>query len=205
MGSIRRTPCSMHMPKYESHGGHIYCSVKGCDFHCSDKKPSTMSMHVSIKHKPATYDCPYGCDKKFSNKTFLRQHIASNHNDEKKFKCTKCNFTCKTKGTMLQHDIRHYNIKSLFKPSCEGHVECLGCNKVITKGSRIYHAARCFETNINTKSILTNRRVEDLEMEARGVPLCGVTPEFDNWLDKVFGEENYVAEPLDVCLPATPV
>lgn len=215
MGSVRRTSTYYsHIPKYEEHGGHLYCNVPGCGYHCSSKKQSTMSMHNRNIHSKPTLPCLY-CDKLFVNKTFLNQHIKSHHSDEKTMKCTQCNFTCKTKGTLYAHIARHYNYRRLFQKTWSvAHRLCSGCEKMVSIEAMPYHAAKCMGANSKTKALLTSFKGKaDPQPEDTYVhtyeqvgenedPLMRITDEHIIALDAIMYDDP---TPLDCCIPCSPI
>jgi len=206
MGSVRRT-ASLRIPKYEEHGGRIYCNVPGCGYHCSNKKQSTMSMHCRNLHSKPTLPCLH-CDELFVNKTFLNQHIRSHHSNEKTMKCTQCNFTCKTKGTLYAHIARHYNYKRLFKKSWSvSHMLCVGCDKMVSIQAMPYHALKCMKANGKTKELLDPQPIDTYvhtyeQVGEKEESLMRIADEHIIALDAIMYDDP---TPLDCCIPCSPI
>lgn len=211
MGSIRTSADTFRFPKYEEHGGRIYCDVPGCGYHCSSKKKSTLSMHRRNLHSKPTLPCLH-CDKLFVNKTFLNQHIRAHHTDERTIKCDQCNFTCKTKGTLLAHVARHYNYKRLFKKTWSvSHMQCTGCETMVSIEAMPYHASKCMGANSKTKDLLTCFKDKvDTQSHDTYVPQVGeyeepcmsISDQHIIALDAIMYEDP---TPLDCCIPCSPI
>ena len=122
----------------------IYRQCPKCDYRT--EKASTMSMHLSMKHKnKRKHKCTI-CYETFAQKTTLTHHYVNNH--------TKPDIHCaypgcdKTFHTDCSHKI-HYTRKhmkniELFVPtSFKGFVKCVECNFECKTAAMFYHVANC--------------------------------------------------------------
>ena len=120
------------------------CQIHSCDFRTH--KPSTMSMHISMKHtKNKSHECPI-CHEMFSVKTQLQHHFVNNH-CEPDIVCRypQCDKKFKNETSHKIHYARvHMKHILKFKPNFnEGYVQCQYCEHVCKPGGMYYHSANC--------------------------------------------------------------
>lgn len=122
----------------------VYRDCHWCDFRTN--KSSTMSMHVSMKHKKhKTHECPI-CHELFVAKTQLQHHFVNNHCEAdipclfkgctKKFKnetTHKIHYT----RVHMKHTIKFRHDFSI------GYVRCQYCEHVCKPAGMYYHTAIC--------------------------------------------------------------
>lgn len=86
------------------------------------------NCNITIINNPVRYACMYdGCEKDYSTKNNLKQHIDNFHKEIKKFTCNICGYKCNHKSTIRRHKENHENIK---KYSCD--IE--GCGYICNEG-----------------------------------------------------------------------
>ena len=61
------------------------------------------NMDISRKKKEANMKECEICHKKFCNKSYLRDHIASVHEGKKPFKCSICDYKYSGKSSLTRH------------------------------------------------------------------------------------------------------
>ena len=130
------------------------CSICGFTTH----KPSTFSMHVSMKHKTRTPHKCVDCGKEFKVKTQLQHHRINYHSRVKQpclYHGCKCQF--KTLTSHKVHYMRkHMKSHEMFYPNGDNTVACSTCHQTFTNKAIFYHLASCYPQSpfINYKPLL---------------------------------------------------
>ena len=86
---------SQHMRVHKDYSCHL-CDHKALTQQAYDK-------HMSYKHN-LNFNC-FMCDFKAEEHRQLREHYESTHEGKKEYKCTKCDYTCKTSTDLGHHKI----------------------------------------------------------------------------------------------------
>lgn len=86
---------SQHMRVHKDYSCHL-CDHKALTQQAYDK-------HMSYKHN-LNFNC-FLCDFKAEEHWQLREHYESTHEGKKEYKCTKCDYTCKTSTDLGHHKI----------------------------------------------------------------------------------------------------
>ena len=126
-----------------------------CDY--STQKASTLSMHISMKHKKRNkHICPI-CRDGFSQKTQLEHHFVNQHCPAD-IPCLdlSCPVKFKTATNQQTHYIRKHMTPDLLytASNTKGYKRCLSCPHIARTNSIQYHVAQCsplspFCTEIN--------------------------------------------------------
>ena len=74
-------------------------------------------LHTTIRH-----ECQW-CDKWFTRKDALKQHIENNHEDGE-YPCDECSMVCTSNTRLYNHKYRIHR-----KPEMEKNIECDQCDK----------------------------------------------------------------------------
>lgn len=116
---------------------------KYCEY--TTNNSSTLSMHISMKHRRVfRHRCPY-CYVVFIEKTQLEHHIMNNHTD-KNIECPfdSCDKIFRTKTTMKIHYVRkHLKNRELFGIDSFGELFCYTCREYFKNSAMYYHQAIC--------------------------------------------------------------
>lgn len=120
------------------------CPVPSCNFRTCNG--STMSMHISMKHRrQKSHECPI-CHEMFSVKTQLQHHFVNNHCEpDIVCKHPQCNKKFKTDASHKIHYARVHmkHILQFEADFNEGYVKCQYCEHVCKPGGMYYHSANC--------------------------------------------------------------
>ena len=110
------------------------------------EKASTLSMHISMKHKSKRAHQCYFCHKRFSQATQLQHHII-NHHSKPQIHCKEpsCNAVFKNETSHKIHYVRrHMKHLHLFeRSSMPGMRHCLSCGTFTAPSAMYYHVAIC--------------------------------------------------------------
>ena len=112
----------------------------------STEKASTLSMHISMKHKKSKkHKCPE-CDQSFAQKTQLEHHFVNQH-CEADIECPHpdCTLKFKTTANQKSHYVRnHLNHLSLFSTCIPKTMkQCKRCGHQAKTAAMYYHVAHC--------------------------------------------------------------
>lgn len=124
-----------------------YCIYKNC--HGVFNSIATWRQHLISVHGKRQYTCKWvGCDKKFSLKFALDNHMLS-HSEEKKFVCDFCGYKTRFKSTMINH-VRNHDKFTNFNCLCAycQAVKAGGEKVVKSDGKQLHrcHIENCDET-----------------------------------------------------------
>ena len=140
-----------------------------CDWKCDSLKKTTYSMHISAKHTQEVgralnpYVCTQ-CDKRFSARAFLNQHIA-NHHKITFHDCpdTNCSYQAKNKQAIMSHYASQH-LPNIVK-KCRETGCCTNCSR--TNSVTPYHIASCHP---DSPFLKTNPQIDD-EITSHTYPL----------------------------------
>ncbi len=113
---------------------------------------NTMHYHYKTHDEKKEYECDK-CNKSFTAKQTLDNHIRAKHTKEKElWECTKCDFKNLTKGNCRIHYVRMHcksKVEKILDETDNGFA-CKTCNKTY-KGatSFYYHAYDCLQIKKN--------------------------------------------------------
>jgi hypothetical protein len=124
-----------------------HCGVTKC-------RQNTMYYHIKKHTGELNYKCET-CDKRFVQKSGLKQHVAQVHPEVAMtdttnmyanvlWKCPCCEHSCRMKANLLIHIARKHCIKWI-PADAEDHA-CSGCEKEFSSSTAYYyHAIQCFK------------------------------------------------------------
>lgn len=90
-----------------------------CDY--AGRSRSNLKTHMNRHNKDRCHVCDL-CGKTFKSKVTLKSHRLSHSSEGKRFQCTKCDFTCVSKPSLLRHMEQHAEFKPFRCAHC--HYSC---------------------------------------------------------------------------------
>lgn len=83
------------------------CTICNKDYFTESRLKVHMRAHLPEKDR-LTVPCPY-CDRKFSQRCSMRQHINGFHRQMRPYICDQCGRRCKTMAALNEHQLVHTN------------------------------------------------------------------------------------------------
>ena len=105
----------MHLSIHNPNGGES--SIDTSHSRSKHKKEQEVIGNTSPSKEQKTPFKSKACDRIYSGKLSLKQHIASVHEGKKPFKCKACHYSCSIKGSLSLHVASVHERKKQFK--CE--------------------------------------------------------------------------------------
>ena len=90
------------------------CSFCDVDFISNEE----LMLHLQYHNATKPYFCTE-CDNRYMNKSGLKRHVATHGNEELKFNCNKCDYTCDNKRNLTNHVFADSSDKPFICKKCD--------------------------------------------------------------------------------------
>ena len=107
----------------KSHQSRVHTANPVSCLICNLLCMNDQALKRHMKHHLGKLKVCHLCQKKFSNKTQLEQHIKRSHDDTGVFECDICKYLAQSKFALQEHVVRCHNPSKVF--------ECLKCQSIL--------------------------------------------------------------------------